>query len=907
MTMLRTATLAPALVALLSCSACRDQGSSSGPEPSRAEGGEGGEGGVVSGQGGGGGPSGAPERTDSWMVRADADGRVELYLDGAQIAEFKAHFWAADWKWVGGNGHAAGVDGDSAKFTIDIPGFLHVDARADRTAENQLTLTYEMEALKDIEDVVGGGIEMRVLLDTARAAGVTGTPEFLPDGAGWRVPQPEGDFTVEFDPPVWSGHAGNDHSRLRGAFFRDSLAKGKHTRTVTITLPEGGRADPPVIVRWGPEDRKRWHREALHWNRIGIDVRPALGKAHHAPAGKLGRVQRKGDQLVFGDGTPARFWGTNVISYALFHGDDATICNQAKRIAGLGFNLVRLHHHDSAWVKPNIFVEGAASTRELNPEGFAKIDKWMSCLIDEGVYVWLDLHTGRGFRAGDGIDGYEELAGQGEHEGKGFNYVNPRIAELMREFERKFLQHKNPHTGRRYVDEPGVLGVLITNENDITQHFGHLLNAGDHPVHRKMLEQSTEAFRDEHGLPDESLEAWRPGPAKILYNELEHRFFAGSIKNLEGIGYDGLVSTTSHWGDNRHWSLPSLTTGSMIDAHAYGGGLRLDTNPHHQATFLHRLVSKQVEGFPFSVTEWNVPIPVVDRYVGPLWVSAISALQGWDAPMHFGYARRENRDQVNADGWNARDDPAQLVVMPAAAMAYRLGHVDVAEKTYRLELGREATYERDTSPYNSAAMRTLAEQSRVVVALPDIPELDWDTPPPATPGAITVDDLGKDFLDSGGQRVVKSDTGQIERNWATGILTVDTPQSQWATGWIGEHTVELSDVTLKMQTKHGAVTFSALDGKPLRDSKKILVAAVARVIAAEGGKMPVYSEPMVGTFSIASSVSEPMELVPQLEGHGDPIPKRAPIAGKRKGDRWEFELPANVPAHWFILRPAAAG
>ena len=194
-----------------------------------------------------------------------------------------------------------------------------------------------------------------------------------------------------------------------------------------------------------------------------------------------------------------------------------------------------------------------------------------------------------------------------------------------------------------------------------------------------------------------------------------------------------------------------------------------------------------------------------------------------------------------------------------------------------------------------------------MVALPNIPELDWDTPPSATPGAITVDDLGKDFLDTGGQRVVESDTGQIERDWGKGILTVDTQENQWATGWLGEHTVELSDVTLKMRTKHGAVTLTALDGKPLRDSKKILLATVARVIASEGGKMPVYSEPMVGTLSIASSVAEPMELVPQLAGHGDPIPKRAPIPGKRKGDRWEFELPADVPAHWFILRPAAAG
>ena len=40
----------------------------------------------------------------------------------------------------------------------------------------------------------------------------------------------------------------------------------------------------------------------------------------------------------------------------------------------------------------------------------------------------------------------------------------------MIEFQHNYLNHLNKYTKLRYKDDPAVMGVLITNENDLTAH-----------------------------------------------------------------------------------------------------------------------------------------------------------------------------------------------------------------------------------------------------------------------------------------------------------------------------------------------------------------------------------------------------------------------------------------------------
>jgi len=134
---------------------------------------------------------------------------------------------------------------------------------------------------------------------------------------------------------------------------------------------------------------------------------------------------------------------------------------QARRLSQLGFNLVRLHHHDSYWVNPNIFGQGdTADTKKLNGAMLQRMDWWIKCLKDEGIYLWLDLEVQRQLTQGDGIAGFDEISKSDPSDNlRGYNYVNSSIQQAMKLFNESYLNHLNTFTGLRYKDEPAIVSM----------------------------------------------------------------------------------------------------------------------------------------------------------------------------------------------------------------------------------------------------------------------------------------------------------------------------------------------------------------------------------------------------------------------------------------------------------------
>ena len=73
------------------------------------------------------------------------------------------------------------------------------------------------------------------------------------------------------------------------------------------------------------------------------------------PAGKHGFCRVEGEQFVFEDGTPARFWGVNFNGGANFPEHDYAE-KVARRLAQSGCNIVRFHQLDAEWDSPNIYA-----------------------------------------------------------------------------------------------------------------------------------------------------------------------------------------------------------------------------------------------------------------------------------------------------------------------------------------------------------------------------------------------------------------------------------------------------------------------------------------------------------------------------------------------------------------------
>ena len=145
--------------------------------------------------------------------------------------------------------------------------------------------------------------------------------------------------------------------------------------------------------RFNSQEATLWPQSNLDWQTSPFDL--SFLNANEKPAGHRGFVKAVGESLEFEDGSPARFWGTNLTARALFGTSKENVKRQAKRISALGFNLVRIHHFDSPWVNPNIFGKDAVNTQTLDPASLDNLDWWIKCLKDEGIYVWLDLHVQR--------------------------------------------------------------------------------------------------------------------------------------------------------------------------------------------------------------------------------------------------------------------------------------------------------------------------------------------------------------------------------------------------------------------------------------------------------------------------------------------------------------------------------
>ncbi len=843
----------------------------------------------------------APLVAEDWSATVKPTGNIEVLYKGSVVAKSSLAFWGPNWSWADSRFNLDWSDRGEGALTGKIQKLnTEVAGTARWSKPNVLEMDLERTSSEGIADAIGGGWSWTFKLNAAAFGGLAPAPELLDgeEGWSWRF-GPDQAITLRAAPSFAKTTVDKSHN-IRTFFLADRVEPTVHRFRVTLTLPEGASRTLSPEERFGPTDTTDWFPAALAWDASPVDL--SFLNKDHRPAGRDGFVRAEGDQLVFGDGTPARFWGGNIAAYALFSTPRKVVPLQARRMAQLGYNLMRIHHHDSGWVSPNVFGDKKAeTTRRLSPSSLEAIDWWIKCLKDEGIYVWLDLHVGRPILPGDPLrKGAAEVI---KDNLKGFNYYNDELRDLMREFQEQYLNHVNPHTKLAYKDDPAVMGALITNENDLVSHFGNkMLPDKKHPFHNALFTSDYKAFAQEHGLPEGKVfQTWLPGPSKIYLNDVEHRFNAQMIDDLRSMGVRAPIATTNFWGDTALNALPSLTDGDVIDVHVYGKTEFLGADPRYEPTYISWISGAQVAGKPLTITEWNVPYPAADRFTAPLYTAATAALQGWDAPMIYNYSQSPIAAPRTGSVWSSYFDAGLTAVMPAAALLYRRGHVAPARKTYYLALGADQFFGRSITPETSATIRTLAEQSRLTVGIPEVKELPWLKPTTPPEGAIPIDDPDRDMIPAG-QTEIRSDTGELTRDWKRGIHVVDTARTQSVAGWIGGEDLKTTDARFRLQTKKAVVALTSVDDEPLTKSRFILVTTVARVVSSPNNRAPLLSEPTRGEITLKTEIPNLQLLSLTADGK---VAARHNLKYER--GTVTLQLPAAGGAHWYVLAPAADG
>jgi hypothetical protein len=256
--------------------------------------------------------------------------------------------------------------------------------------------------------------------------------------------------------------------------------------------------------------------------------------------------------------------------------------------------------------------------------------------------------------------------------------------------------------------------------------------------------------------------------------------------------------------------------------------------------------------------------------------------------------------------WHAYNDPMLLATLPAAALMYRQGHVKEATSTYTLQMSKDQFFNQNISPTNSVAIRTATELGKLTITMPQTANLPWLKQTPAPAGAKIITDPDKSMLPMDATEA-RSETGELRHNWTKGTYTINTPYTQAAMGWIGGLKLNYSDVQVEVQNKNATLSVQSLDGKPIKQSKRIYISVMARSQIDPNDHNFFDSEPVSADLRIAAT--EGLKLI--AAGSTNPLP--APYSGGHyflnlQGGQSAYLLTKDIPTviHAFVKPVEAA-
>jgi hypothetical protein len=567
----------------------------------------------------------------------------------------------------------------------------------------------------------------------------------------------------------------------------------------------------------------------LPWDDMPIDLSFVYEK--DKPAGKHGFLKANGDRFVFEDGTEARFWGTNFNSGQIFPSHEHSE-KVAKRLAKIGVNIVRFHQMDAEWATPNIFQftkgEYKPNTLSLDPESMDRLDYLIHCLKQEGIYVYMDLLTYRRFKAGDGVEAADKL----RDAAKPYSTFDRKLIDLQKKFSHDLWTHVNPYTKLAYMDDPVIVLVEITNENDlwsqgvtIEPYRTELEGLYREWAASKKIKVSKEKV--EFDQTDKNLQNFYIDITKRYYNEM--------IQQMREIGVKIPIAGTNWSRGGSH--LSAQLAGDFTDSHAYwytfGKWAMNDKSFDNRAmtgstsTMMDNLAFNRVAGKPFFVSEWDNPWPNEWRAESSLLMAAIGSMQGWGGfAIHtYRYTLVENADMIgkpitsDAIGgvyyrggvFDTYNDPAKFGLFYHAALIMRRGDIRPAETTVNIKLDDLATNA------GIKALQLTPEKHRVEMVLPGL----------KGNGDIKIGPA--DNMVNADNGDILSDTKELYRNFKKKIGWIDSPNTKVFYGFLGkEGDIRLNDVKINVKTDFATVAISTLTDEPVRSSSNMLLTAVGR-------------------------------------------------------------------------------
>ncbi len=589
-------------------------------------------------------------------------------------------------------------------------------------------------------------------------------------------------------------------------------------------------------------------------------------------AGEQGRILARDGRFVHAkSGEPVRFWAVNGPPHEL-KGEPLRGC--ARMLASHGVNLVRAHGA--------VFDE---QTGELRPDRVQHLVEVVEAMKAEGIYTHLSIYFPLWFKPKAGLpwlEGYD-----GTKNPFAALMFNEGFQRQWEGWWRAVLTAKTS-AGTPLLAEPALFGVEVQNEDSfffwtfsegnlpdpqlrilekqfgdwLGRRYGSLAKAfqawGGASLKRDHEAEGRAAFRPLYEMFTKKTARDRDTAAFLV--EAQMRFYQQAVKFLRDLGYEGLV-TPSNWataspeifgplerlsytvGDflDRHGDFGCRNGGlfsewSIRDGHTYvdRSALRFEAEePGQPRQFNHPVSDIEYNGKPSMISETTWCRPNRFRSEAPLFLACYGALQESDAIVHFALdgAEWSVKPGFWMQPWTLMA-PSQMGQFSAAALIYRKGLVKSGDvlADLTLNIGDLRNLKGTPLPQDAAFDE---------LRLKDVP-----TGTEVKPGQ-RIDPLihfaGRtrvSFSDSAGKTrladlsrlmdrahdQVRSSTGELLLDYAQGLLTINAPAAQGASGNLkAAGQVRLGDLVLESPLDNVHIVVVSLDDRPLRTSKRMLL------------------------------------------------------------------------------------
>ena len=711
----------------------------------------------------------------------------------------------------------------------------------------------------------------------------------------------------------------------------------------------------------------------------GDDITPGptdLAYLLEKPAGAKGFIQIADGHLVIGDGLRWRIWGQNLTARVCLPSmNHAPLI--ARHLAKYGINCLRLHFMDLRW--PNGLImrshqpaalrktgdkpvrSQSENTRSLDPEALTRLDYFVACCKENGIYVDLNLNVARPFTTADGVVQAEWIG-----YAKALTYFNARLIELQKEYATHLLTHVNPFTGNAYTDEPAVALVELVNENslleswlcnrligeqtepcgtwtDIPPYYATELDnrwnawlAQRYPTRQVLFAAWQGDLAETEDATQGSVRRLRKSDfAAASYGRFadESAFYAGIerswfedmttyLKDNLGVKQIILGASDHNQGLNNPLHLENLARMGITDGHFYWqhpefpdrDGLLKDwfigNTPmvdDADRNVIARVARSKVKGLPYLVSETNCPFPN-DFAAGFITIlAAYGRFQDWDGIFLYTYNETQS-DDAPLEGairsfFSIANDPIKMAETATAGLAFLRGDVQTARQTIERHIQRATLIESQRTPLDATPYLVPYLSGRLALTH-GLAIASFDAAENAPqPGKIMLDETN-----------ILSDTGEL--NWqalpGNGRVFVDTPSWQAVIGRVGEMATQ--NLVTNHATPYAVIQIISLDDQTLAQSGKILLLTTARAantdmswqdvsrrsLGEAFGQTPTRIEPVTGLITLRGLENAQQVYLQPLDGLGQPYGEAQSLTRSPAG--WLIRLEDFPASVWYLIR-----